>query len=133
MSNVDVVNRVYAAFDAQDLETIIELVDENCVIEQDSALPWGGRHVGLEGVAVFAAALTDSIDSQVVVESMFEADGRVYQAGRTRGTTRATGTPFDIPEVHIWTVRDGKAVRAEFAIDTAAMLQALGTDPAGTA
>ena len=35
----------------------------------------------------------------------------------------------DIPEVHRWTVRDGKAVAAHFAIDTAAMLEALAQTP----
>jgi hypothetical protein len=38
---------------------------------------------------------------------------------------RANGVAFDIPEVHRWTIRDGKAVAAHFAIDTPAMLQAL--------
>ena len=37
----------------------------------------------------------------------------------------ATGAGFDIPEVHRWTVRDGSAVAAHFAIDTAAMLAAV--------
>ena len=57
---------------------------------------------------------------------MFEADGDVVQFGRTRGTTVDTQTPFNVPEVHRWSIRDGKAVAAHFAIDTAAMLDALG-------
>ena len=56
---------------------------------------------------------------------MFEADGEVVQVGRTKGTVVATGVPFDIPEVHRWTIRDGKAVAAHFAIDTPAMLERL--------
>jgi hypothetical protein len=36
-----------------------------------------------------------------------------------------TGTEFEIPEVHRWTIRDGKAVRAHFAIDTPGMLAKL--------
>ena len=57
---------------------------------------------------------------------MFEADGDVFQVGRTRGTVRANGATFDIPEVHRWTIKDGRAVAAHFAIDTDAMLVALG-------
>ena len=41
------------------------------------------------------------------------------------GTVVATGAPFDVAEVHRWTIRDGKAVAAHFAIDTPAMLEAL--------
>ena len=62
----------------------------------------------------------------VTTDALFAADGEVIQFGRTRGTVRATGTAFDIPEVHRWTVRDGKVVAAHFAIDTPAMLEALG-------
>jgi hypothetical protein len=44
------------------------------------------------------------------------------QTGGDRLPRRAA---FDVPEVHRWTVRDGKAVSGRFAIDTAATLTAL--------
>ena len=50
----------------------------------------------------------------------------MIQYGRTRGTTVATDRAFDIPEVHRWTVRDGRAVAAHFSIDTGGMLEVLG-------
>ena len=125
MTDIEVVEAVYAAMAARDIDALLTLVDPGIVITQDPALPWGGRHVGFEGLAGFAAALTGSIQSQVTTEAMFEADGEVIQCGRTRGTTVATETPFDVAEVHRWTIRDGKAVSAHFAIDTAAMLVAL--------
>ena len=56
---------------------------------------------------------------------MFMADGDVLQVGRTRGTVRANGVPFDIAEVHRWTIRDGQAIAAHFSIDTEAMLKAI--------
>jgi len=52
----------------------------------------------------------------------------VIQVGRTRGTVVATGPPFDIAEVHRWTVRDGRPVRAHFSIDTPAMLAVLAAE-----
>ena len=33
-------------------------------------------------------------------EALFAADGHVYQMGRTKGTTKASGASFDIAEVH---------------------------------
>ena len=56
---------------------------------------------------------------------MFAAGDRVVQHGRTRGTVRANGAAFDIPECHIWTVRDGRVLAAEFFIDSAQMLAAI--------
>lgn len=123
--NIEIIKRIYEAFTHQDLDGLLKLVDPNCVVTQDAALPWGGRYVGHAGVTDFAFALMGTIDSAVTVESLFEADGQVIQSGRTKGTVRANGNSFDIPEVHIWTLKDGKVVAAHFAIDTAAQLAVL--------
>jgi ketosteroid isomerase-like protein len=81
--------------------------------------------VGHDGVIAFAVALIGAIDSAVTIEALYEADDRVIQFGRTRGTVHANGVEFDIPEMHAWTIRDGKAIAADFTIDTPAMLEAL--------
>jgi uncharacterized protein len=125
MADIDVVRRVYEAFEAHDLDGILALSDPECVITQDPSLPWGGRHAGHEGVTAFALSLVGTTDSVLSVESLFEADGRVIECGRTRGTVHSNGKEFDIAEVHVWTVRDGKVTEAHFAIDTPAMLLAL--------
>jgi ketosteroid isomerase-like protein len=125
MADIDVVLELYTAMANRDLERVAELVDPSCVLTQDERLPWGGRHVGHDGLATFALRLTGTIDSAVTTDAIFEADGEVIQYGRTRGTVVATGEPFDIAEVHRWTIRGGRAVAAHFAIDTPAMLDAL--------
>jgi ketosteroid isomerase-like protein len=125
MSEIEVVQAIYAAMADRDFARVFELLDPACVITQDSSLPWGGRYVGHDGFATFGLALTGAIDSAVAIDALFMADGDVIQYGRTRGTVVATGSAFDIAEVHRWTVRDGKAVAAHFAIDTPAMLEAL--------
>jgi ketosteroid isomerase-like protein len=126
VSNIEIVRAFYAAMAERDFARVLGLLDPACVVTQDSALPWGGRHVGHEGFADFGLALSGTIDSAVAIDAVFEADGDVIQFGHTRGTVRANGATFDIPEVHRWTIRDGKALAAHFAIDTAAMLEALG-------
>lgn len=125
MNDVEVVEAIYGALAARDVGRLFELLDPECVITQDERLPWGGRHVGHDGFATFGAALTGAIDSQVTHQAMFTADGDVIQVGRTKGTVTSNGNAFDIPEVHRWTIRDGRAVRAHFSIDTPAMLAAL--------
>ncbi len=66
-----------------------------------------------------------AIDARVEIAALFATDDEVVQAGRTRGTIRASGVRFDVAEVHRWRIRTGRAVRAHFAIDTEAMLAAL--------
>jgi ketosteroid isomerase-like protein len=122
---VAVVEALYAAMASRDFDRLFALVDPEVVVTQDPRLPWGGRFEGHDGLATFAAALTGAIDSQVEIESLFATDAEVVQCGRTRGTVRGTDVRFDIPEVHRWEIRAGRAVRAHFAIDTEAMLAAL--------
>lgn len=126
---LEIVQAVYAAMADRDVERLLTLIDPSFVLTQDPALPWGGRFVGHDGFAEFALALLGSIDSKVTTDAMFEVEGDVVQYGRTKGTAIASGKEVDIPEVHRWTVRDGKAVAAHFSIDTAAMLRALDAGP----
>ncbi len=119
------VRSAYECLGRADLDGFLALLADGVVLTQDPALPWGGRFEGHDGVATFAITLASTIESKVTVEAMFAAGEQVVQYGRTRGTVRATGAPFDIPECHVWTVRDGRAVEMAFFIDTQAMLDAL--------
>ena len=124
-ADVEVVQHIYAAMAARDIGALFDLLDPSIVVTQDDRLPWGGRFEGHDGFATFGAALTGAITSAVTVDAIFAADGDVIEMGRTKGTTVATSTPFDIAEVHRWTIRDGKAVRAHVSIDTPGLLEAL--------
>jgi ketosteroid isomerase-like protein len=124
-SGIEVVRAIYAALAARDFTSLYKLLDPDIVMTQDPDLPWGGRYEGYEGFVNFGLTLTETIDSAVTIEAIFAADDEVIQCGRTRGTVRANGVAFDIPEVHRWRLEDGLAVEAHFAIDTAAMLAAI--------
>lgn len=125
MTDLEVVQRIYDAMGARDFAALFELIDASIVVTQDERLPWGGRFEGHDGFATFGATITGSITSAVTIEAIFEADGDVIQMGRTKGTTIDGERPFDIAEVHRWTIADGKAVRAHFSIDTPGMLEVL--------
>ena len=124
-----VVEEFYAAMAAKNLQRLQEALAPDVVVTQDERLPWGGRYVGHDGFVEFALKLIGLIDSSVTILAIFEADDSVVQFGHTRGTTQASGTAFDIAEVHRWVIVDGRATEAYFAIDTAAMLTALAGDP----
>lgn len=126
MSNIEIIQELYEAFATDDLDRVLELCDPQCLVTQDEALPWGGRHQGLDGVVTFGVLLGGTIDSVVTIDELFEAGDRVIQYGRSRGTVLSNSATFDMPEVHVWTLRDGKVTAAEFYIDTPAMLRALG-------
>lgn len=125
MTPIETVQAIYDALAARDVLAVLALIHPECVLTQDERLPWGGRHVGHSGFADFGMRLGANIDSVVTTAALYEADDEVIQFGHTRGTTVATGTEFDIAEVHRWKIEDGLAVRAHFAIDTPGMLAAL--------
>ena len=126
--DVDVVRQMYQAFERADVARTLELCAPDVTIHQSAALPWGGDHTGHDGVLAFLTALGGALDSAAVTERLYgDGAGAVVQVGRTRGTVRATGAAFDVPEVHVWRLRDGRVVRFEAYLDTGAMLAALGT------
>jgi len=124
----ELLDRTYRAMAEGDVETVLALIDPAITIRQTEQLPWGGRYEGIEGFAEFFGKLRGTITSKVAVEQIFEAGNHVVEIGRTRGTVNATGAEFDVAEVHIWELRDGKAVSFHAYIDTPAMLAALETD-----
>jgi ketosteroid isomerase-like protein len=127
--NVELVRRLYAALEAVDLETILEIFDPEVEVYQTEELPWGGDFQGHDGLGRFFGLLRENITSKVTLQTVYAAGDEVVQIGRTAGTVNATGAPFDVQEVHLLTVRDGKVVRFEAHIDTPAMLEALRATP----
>ena len=124
--NIEVVQRVYDAMGSRDATVMQELFADDIRIWQSPSLPWGGDHEGLDGAFTFFLTLVEHIQSQVTTENLFAAGDHVVQTGRTRGTVVANGARFDIPEVHVWELRDGKVITFRVYIDTPAMLEALG-------
>lgn len=129
MSDADsalaLIRRMYGAFATADFDTILEIAAPDIEVIQAAELPWGGHFRGHDELGTFMLTLAGTIESTVTHHELFAAGDRVVQVGRTAGTVRATGASFDIAEVHVWTVRDGRAVRFEAYIDTPAMLAAL--------
>ncbi|MDQ2679053.1 MAG: nuclear transport factor 2 family protein [Actinomycetota bacterium] len=126
MGNLQIVESIYAAMAAKDPAGVLSHLSEQVTIYQDPRLPWGGNHVGHHGFAEFALALTGAVTSSVRMDELYESDDRhVVQCGHTIGTVNETGAPFDVAEMHLWTLEDGMVVATHFAIDTAAMLAAL--------
>jgi ketosteroid isomerase-like protein len=124
--NIAVIRRIYEAFATRDTNVIQDLLAPDVKISQSEELPWGGEYEGQDGAFTFFLKLLENIESQVTTESLYAAGDHVVQTGRTRGKVLANGATFDVSEVHIWELRDGKVVRYQVYIDTPAMLEALG-------
>jgi hypothetical protein len=123
---IEVVNAAYEAYGRKDLAAIAALYHPDCELYQSELLPWGGSYRGHAGLQLFFERLTGAIDTQIVGETLFEAGDQVVSIGRTRGMARATHARFELPAVHVYTVKDGTIRRYEAFVDTPGMLHAIG-------
>jgi len=57
-----------------------------------------------------------------------DAGEEVVVLGRYRGAAKQTGKTLDVPFVHVWSLRDGKAWRFRQFLDTAGWVEALSDD-----
>ena len=128
--NIATIRRVYDAMKNRDASALEEIFAADIRISQSPELPWGGDYEGRDGAFTFFLSLVEHIESQVTTDRMFAAGEHVVQVGHTRGKVVANGAPFDVAEVHVWEVRNGKVVGFRAYIDTPAMLEALRADGA---
>jgi uncharacterized protein len=116
---------MYDAYKRKDLEAILGLLETEIEIYQTTAVPWGGRYRGREGTQQFLGRLMAHVDSVVEIEELFDAGERVVEIGRSLGWVKGTNRKFDVREVHVWELRDGKIASLQSHLDTPAMLAAL--------
>ena len=123
--NAELVRRGYEAYAKKDTMAVLSFIDPDIEVVQTTELPWGGRYEGLLGVQEFFGKIGAHIDALPQPEQLIEAGNDVAVTGRLKGRTRGTGREIDIPIVHVWTLRNGRAVRLAAYIDTPAMKRLL--------
>jgi hypothetical protein len=128
VSAVDIVMRSYEAFARDDMDAVVADMDPDIEWHQAQGLPHGGLYRGLEEVR---RNVFDPLDAEwweefsADPEEFLDAGNEVVVLGRYRGRAKGTGRVLDVPFVHVWTLRDGKAVRFRQFLDTAGWVDAL--------
>lgn len=128
MEPVDIVKRSYEAFARDDLDGVLADLDPDIEWQQAQGLPHGGVY---HGVAAVRANIFEPLDESWWDEFTADpdeliADGdRVVVLGRYRGVAKVTGKRLDVPFVHVWTIRDGRAILFRQFLDTAGWNDAL--------
>lgn len=126
--NSDIVRRSYDAFARGDLDAVVADMDDAIEWHQAQGLPHGGTYRGLAAVR---ANVFDPLDRDwwsefsAVPDEFLGAGDEVVVLGRYRGTAKETGKTLDVPFVHIWSLRAGKAWRFRQFLDTAGWVEAL--------
>jgi uncharacterized protein len=91
-----------------------------------SIWPWAGRRSGRQGFAEFVAGINETLENEQLEPREFIAQNDwvvVLLFERTR--VNATGVVFEISEVHVVNLKDGKGVQFMIFEDTAPIITAL--------
>lgn len=130
--NVEIVRRIYATgcWDSgRDPTPAFQFLDPNIefVNPEDAAMP-GTRH-GHEGFAFAMQSAVDALEFFSHEPLAFEAAGEhVVVDIMLHARGRASGLELSRPEWHVWTLRDGKAVRVEWCKTRDAALRLAGAE-----
>jgi uncharacterized protein len=128
VSSVDLVRQSYDAFARGDLDGVMADMHTDIEWHQAQGLPHGGYYRGLDEVR---RNIFDPLDVEwwdeftATPDEFLDAGSEVVVLGRYRGVAKRTGKRLDVPFVHVWTVRDGQAVRFRQFLDTAGWVGAL--------
>jgi ketosteroid isomerase-like protein len=126
----EVAEAMYDAMLRSDRDTLGAIASPGIRIRVTETLPYGGTYSGLAGFAAFFKKTFDLIESRIEIERLFEAGGQVVAVGRTRGTGRDTGQPFDSAIVHVFTVEEGRIVGFDAYVEDRPITSAInGTGP----
>jgi ketosteroid isomerase-like protein len=124
-SDIAVVSAFYEAAARRDVDAILNLLDPEVVLRAPESLPWGGTFHGHGGVQEFFGKLAEEpVENRREVQEYVDAGDRIIVQLRLFGRGKGGDTETEVPEVHVWTVRNGKIVDLEAIFDTATALRA---------
>jgi ketosteroid isomerase-like protein len=132
-ANVALVRSFYAAVLRGDVAAILDLLDPQVEWQAPESLPWGGTFHGHDGFReFFGKVLEQPVEFRREVREILDAGERIVVILRLMSRPRGNKTEFEVPEIHIWTVRHGKIVALEAYFDTAFVMRALQLQPRPT-
>lgn len=129
-TNVEVVQKVYAAFGSgDDVPALLDLLtdDVEWSLPGPSVLPFSGIRHGRGGAEEFFSLLGEALEfEQIELHDFIARDDTVVVLGYERSLVKPTGRTFEQEWAHVYTFRDGKISKGRFIEDTAAQVAAFG-------
>jgi uncharacterized protein len=121
-ADVGLVRKAYEAFARRDLPALLDLFHPEIEwTEPAGSGRFAGTRVGhLTTLGEVLMRLPeDAREFQPEPEEFLDAGENVVVLGHHRGVKASTGDAFEVPFAHVWTMRDGLAVRFRSYVDTA--------------
>jgi ketosteroid isomerase-like protein len=127
--NVEVLRATYAEWEGGNLRAGRDLLDTQIESVWPPEFPSGGVYRGADAHArAMREWLSPWEGFTLRTEGFFAADDRVVVPFSVRARGRESGVEVERRWAHIWTMRDGKAVRFEVSLDPQEALKAVGLE-----
>jgi ketosteroid isomerase-like protein len=111
-ANVEIVRRLIEAWSRGDYPAALDSIDPNIEVDAELAVDLSGTHRGRRRLAEMVEAFwRDFEDQRTEIEEIEEVGSDVVVGVRFFGRGKRSGVETEVHLWHVWTVRDGKAVR----------------------
>jgi hypothetical protein len=128
--NVATIKGLYDAFAAGDIGGVLGAMSPDIEWNEAENFIYADRNPyrGPQAVAtgVFARCAMEWDGFSVAMDDLIDGGDRVVALGRYVGAYKGVGQPMNPQAVHVWTVKDGKAIAFQQYIDTLAVARATG-------
>jgi ketosteroid isomerase-like protein len=111
--NVEIVRIAYDAFNRRDLDALWPALGPEFEVDLTSSMGFDrSRYLGRKGVRSFFESYWDSFESiSIDLEECIEGENAVVAVIRARGRGCGSGVEVDARGPHLWSFREGRAVR----------------------
>lgn len=130
--NLTAVRAIYAGWaSGETVRSMSGLIDPQVEVHPDPRSAWPGIervYIGHAGIERYLASIYSAFaEYRAEPEQLLEAGERVVVLAIERGRGRHSGAPVEIRHTaHVWSMRDGRAVRLDVDWDRAHALRSLG-------
>ncbi|MGE0101229.1 MAG: nuclear transport factor 2 family protein [Blastocatellales bacterium] len=125
--NLELIKGLYAAFAKGDIPGVLGTLDPNVEWTEAEGFPYGGTYTGPNAVLenVFMRLGTEWEGFSAVPHDYVDGGDKIVALGKYGGKNNATGKSFSADFAHVWTLKDGKAVRFYQYVDSHIVRQAM--------
>ncbi len=128
-SNSETLQRSYEALNDGDISTVLEVIDPDIVWQEADHSPDAGSHRGRESFEAFFRSWLASFDNfRIEPLEVIERGEVLIAVVRQSGKGQASGIEVSVEIAHVWTIRDGRAVRWQTFASREDALEAVASD-----
>jgi ketosteroid isomerase-like protein len=125
--NVEIVRRAWEAFENGDLPGAIAALSPDLVTYVAPPIPVAGTYQGPEGFLQVTIDWAEGFDDLLITgEEFIDAGHQVVVRSLHKSRGAKSGVPVETTVWYVWTVHEGKAVRADIFNERQEALQAAG-------